>query len=101
MHGLWAENHTQTSLWRGRLASGRPVKPDARRRNRRANWNSTQSLANMGGSCRSERIRVESKWEISDKAQSGDHPPGCALRNPVPESPAIEKRARLCEEEKP
>ncbi len=65
MHGLWAEDHTQTSLWRGRLASGRPVKPDARRENRRANWNSTQPLANMGGSCRSERIRAESKWEIS------------------------------------
>ena len=43
------------------------MKPDSRRKNQRANWNSTQRLANMGRSCRSERIRAASKWEIPAK----------------------------------
>jgi len=46
--------------------SGGPLQPDCRCENQRTDWNSTQVLANMGGSCRLEPIRVESKREISD-----------------------------------
>ena len=41
------------------------MKPGSRRSNRPTNWKSTQPWPNMGGSCRWERVRAESKWEIS------------------------------------
>ena len=40
------------------------MKPDSRRENQRTNWSFTHLLANMGGGCRSERIRAASQWEI-------------------------------------
>jgi hypothetical protein len=40
------------------------VKPNSQRENQRAYWNFTQRLANIRRSCRSERIRAASKWEI-------------------------------------
>jgi len=46
------------------------MKPDSRRENWRANWNSTQPLATMGG-CRLERIRAESKWDLSAERLKG------------------------------
>ena len=64
------EGFSGQTLWplpRGYPASGRPVKPDSRRENQRANWNSTQRLANMRGACRSERIQAAAEWEIRDK----------------------------------
>ena len=47
-------------------ASLRPVKPDSRREIQRANWHPVQRLANLGRSCRSVRIRADSKREIRD-----------------------------------
>ena len=43
----WQKTAPEIDLWRGRRASGRPVKPDPRLENRRANWNSTQLWASM------------------------------------------------------
>ena len=58
--------------------------------NRRADWYSTQPLTNIGGSCRSERIRAEPKWGISVQTNRGTGFLTCRfqecwqVRKPVP-----------------
>ena len=58
-------------LWplrRDRRVSGRPVKPDSRRGNQRANWNATQRLANM------REVVARSVYERSPNGESRFEP---------------------------